>query len=102
MSPLIQLPEFGEIDASRVMAQDELFAVVRDKYPVTQGHSLIVPKRGVQRFQELTKTEQSRLLHWLAWTQEYLTNQEVPPPDSFNLGVNDGPAAIGSGRWPHE
>jgi len=85
------LPAFGLIEPERVMAQDELFAVVHDKFPVTPGHTLIIPKRSVKRFQELTQAERDRLLQWVSWAQDFLTNKH--PPKDFNLGVNDGPAA---------
>ena len=87
------LPVFGAIEPERVLAQDELFAVVRDQFPVTPGHTLIIPKRAVNRFRELTETEQGRLLQWARWVQEFLTREERPGPDAFNLGVNDGAAA---------
>ncbi len=87
------LPAFGLIERERVLAQDELFALLRDKYPVTAGHTLIIPKRAVQRFQHLTEAEQNRLIKWVVWTQEHLQKQQTPAPEGFNLGVNDGPAA---------
>jgi diadenosine tetraphosphate (Ap4A) HIT family hydrolase len=89
----VVLPAFGKIERNRVLAQDELFAVVHDKYPVTPGHTLIIPRRAVALFNELTKSEKSRLLIWVSWAQEHLRIVLVPPPDAFNLGVNDGPAA---------
>jgi diadenosine tetraphosphate (Ap4A) HIT family hydrolase len=52
----LELPVFGTIEPDRVLAQDDLFAVVRDRYPVTLGHTLIIPHRPVQRFRELTAT----------------------------------------------
>jgi hypothetical protein len=30
-SAALELPEFGKIESARVLAQDDLFAVVRDK-----------------------------------------------------------------------
>jgi diadenosine tetraphosphate (Ap4A) HIT family hydrolase len=87
------LPAFGVIEPERVLAQDELFAVVRDKFPVTPGHTLIIPKRTVQRFRDLTEAEQARLLKWVSWAQDFLTHEQQPPAEDFNLGVNDGPAA---------
>ena len=89
----LELPAFGVIETERVLAQDDLFAVVRDKFPVTPGHTLIIPKRAVRRFRELTETEHGRLLQWVGWAEDYLTTQQQPPPEDFNLGVNDGPAA---------
>ena len=87
------LPEFGEIEPSRLVALDDLFAVVADKFPISPGHALIVARRAVARFQELTVTEKARLLVWIEWTQEHLESELAPVPDAFNFGLNDGPAA---------
>jgi diadenosine tetraphosphate (Ap4A) HIT family hydrolase len=76
-----------------VLAVDELFAVVRDKFPVTPGHTLIIARRAVARFQELTVPEKERLFFWIDSTQKRLANTLVPAPDAFNFGLNDGPAA---------
>ena len=45
------------------------------------------------RFQELTAAEKERLLYWIDWTQKHLAATLSPPPDAFNFGLNDGPAA---------
>ncbi len=89
----IVLAVFGSIESERIIARDKWFVVIRDKYPVSDGHSLIIPWRKVGHFQELTPREKSRLLHWIAWTQSYLVATLVPIPDAFNLGINDGQAA---------
>ena len=89
----VSLPAFGAIEPDRVLAQDELFAIVRDKYPVSPGHALIIPKREVRWFNELTALEMARLLSWVTWTQEFLRKHGGRVLDGFNLGVNDGPAA---------
>jgi diadenosine tetraphosphate (Ap4A) HIT family hydrolase len=47
----------------------------------------------VARFQDLTAPEKARLLVWIDWTQQHLQTHLTPPPDAFNLGLNDGPAA---------
>ncbi len=89
----VELPVFGWIDAERVLAQDELFAVVLDKYPVTPGHTLIIPRRLVQFLRELTAAELGRLMEWASWAERCAENALSPRPEGFNLGVNDGPAA---------
>lgn len=89
----VSLPEFGLIEPERVLAQDELFVVVKDKYPVSNGHALVIPRRAVKRFQELNSAEKARLLVWVDWTEQHLQETLSPAPDGFNLGVNDGPAA---------
>jgi diadenosine tetraphosphate (Ap4A) HIT family hydrolase len=93
VTPPLQLPAFGAIEPVRLLAVDDLFAVVADKFPVSPGHTLIIARRSVTRFQALTTPEKARLLVWLDWTQQHLTTSLSPPPDAFNLGLNDGPAA---------
>ncbi|MGO9480087.1 MAG: HIT domain-containing protein [Limisphaerales bacterium] len=46
----LTLPAFGLIEPERVLATDELFAVVGDKFPVSPGHTLIIPRRPLTRF----------------------------------------------------
>jgi len=89
----LELPAFGVVEPERVLAQDDLFAVVRDKYPVAPGHALIIARRPVERFRELTATEKARLVEWVDWAQERLQATLAPVPGGFNLGVNDGKAA---------
>ena len=89
----LELPAFGSIEAEQVLAQDDLFVVLRDKYPVAVGHTLIVPRRTLQRFRELTATEKAQLIEWVNWVQQHLEKTLSPAPDGFNLGVNDGSAA---------
>jgi diadenosine tetraphosphate (Ap4A) HIT family hydrolase len=89
----LNLPAFGLIEAARVLAVDDLFAVVSDKFPVSPGHTLIIPRRPLTRFRELAAREKSRLLEWVEWAQHQLDHKLSPPPDGFNLGVNDGNAA---------
>jgi diadenosine tetraphosphate (Ap4A) HIT family hydrolase len=89
----LTLPAFGQIERDRVLAVDDLFAVVADKFPISTGHTLIIARRPVARFQELTTAEKARLLVWIDWTQEHLATKVSPTPDAFNLGLNDGPAA---------
>ncbi len=91
--PGLILPAFGEIESERVLAEDDLFAVVCDKYPVTPGHTLIIARRAATRFEQLTDAEQARLLSWVGWAQRKLGSTLSPSPEGYNLGVNDGTAA---------
>lgn len=92
-SEILVLPAFGRIEAERLLALDDLFAVVQDKFPISTGHALIIARRPVVRFSELTAAEKARLLAWIDWTQQHLSAQLSPVPDAFNFGLNDGPAA---------
>jgi diadenosine tetraphosphate (Ap4A) HIT family hydrolase len=93
MKPQFEVPAFGKIEPDRILALDDLFAIVSDKFPISPGHTLIIARRAVARFQELTGAEKARLLDWLDWTQQHLNSSLKPAPDAFNLGLNDGPAA---------
>ena len=90
---LLTLPLFGPIEPERVVAKDDYFAVIRDKFPISPGHSLIIPRRAVARFLDLTGEEQVRLLSWINRTHKSLAESLSPQPDGFNYGMNDGPAA---------
>lgn len=87
------MPGFGDIDRELIMAEDELFIVARDKYPISPGHSLIIVKRAVARFNALTVDEKARLAWWVDWCFSHLESTLDPNPDGFNVGLNDGPAA---------
>jgi diadenosine tetraphosphate (Ap4A) HIT family hydrolase len=93
MTTQLELSSFGKIEPSRLLAADELFAVVQDKYPLSPGHTLVIAHRPIVLFRELTGAEKSLLLAWLDWAQAHLASHLSPPPDGFNLGINDGQAA---------
>lgn len=84
---------FGTIEKDRIVADDEYFTVARDKYPVSPGHTLIIVKRPVSRFRELSPHERARLADWIDWCIDHLETTLDPVPDGFNVGLNDGPAA---------
>jgi diadenosine tetraphosphate (Ap4A) HIT family hydrolase len=93
LSGPLDLPAFGDIEPARILALGNLFAVIADKFPISPGHALIIARRPIARFSELTPAEKARLLDLIDWTQKHLTESLNPPPDAFNLGLNDGPAA---------
>jgi diadenosine tetraphosphate (Ap4A) HIT family hydrolase len=84
---------FGTIEHERVLAEDDLFVVAKDKYPVSPGHTLVIAKRVVARFAELTTDEKVRLVTWIDWCINRLEHTLDPKPDGFNIGLNDGAAA---------
>lgn len=64
---------------------------VRDGYPVSRGHSLIVPRRHVGSVGEVSLDEQSAMLAMLQRVKAML-DAELRP-DGYNIGINDGAAA---------
>jgi len=65
--------------------------VLRDGFPISPGHTLIVPRRHVGSFFALESTEQAAMLEALNWARDEL--DRLHRPDAFNIGLNDGPAA---------
>ena len=62
-----------------------------DSYPVNPGHTLIIPKRHVDDYFELTIHEQRAL--WLVVNRCKKLIQKRFNPDGFNVGINVGEAA---------
>jgi diadenosine tetraphosphate (Ap4A) HIT family hydrolase len=79
------LPEDRSIDSS------EFGMTVRDAYPISPGHTLIIPKRHVGSFFDLAAAERQDLLLLLDKAKVIL-DQEFKP-NGYNIGINDGPAA---------
>ena len=64
---------------------------MRDGFPVSKGHTLLIPKRHVGSFFEITDEERADLLALL--NKAKVVIQEEFNPDGYNIGINDGPAA---------
>lgn len=77
--------------ASDVVAGGKLAYVRRDAFPVSKGHTLIVPRRHVSSIFECTDDERQGLLALLDEAKVQLDAEFSP--DGYNIGVNDGEAA---------
>lgn len=78
-------------DAKGVSLQNELAYSARDTYAVSPGHSVVVPKRHVPEFFDLTPEEVAACMD-LINKEKKLIDEEFKP-DGYNIGVNIGPAA---------
>lgn len=72
----------------RVIAQNDLALVVRDGFPVSPGHTLIIPRRHVGSFFEVTDEERSAMLALL--NREKAELDKEFRPTGYNIGINDG------------
>ena len=75
----------------RVSLQSELAYSARDTYGVSPGHTLVIPKRHVASFFDLTPEEISACME-LITEERKLLDLEFNP-DGYNIGVNVGAAA---------
>jgi diadenosine tetraphosphate (Ap4A) HIT family hydrolase len=56
---------FCTLPPGRIVAANEAGWIVRDAYPVTNGHTLVIPRRHISSFFELTVNERQKLLELL-------------------------------------
>ena len=80
---------FCNLDESRIEIENDLALSFKDLYPVTNGHTLVIPKRKVQSFFDLTEAETAAMFELLHLQKEDLKNKDSSIT-GFNIGINDG------------
>jgi diadenosine tetraphosphate (Ap4A) HIT family hydrolase len=83
--------DFSQIPKSAWKASNSLAFAFRDRYPVSRGHTLIVPHRVVPTWFEATRGEQVAILELLDVVKAQL-DAELQP-QGYNVGFNAGEAA---------
>ena len=82
---------FCTLPIERIVGENRHAVWIRDGFPVSSGHSLIIPKRHTASFFEITEDERFALL---ALLDEAKVAADIEfQPDGYNIGVNDGSAA---------
>ena len=74
-----------------IIASTSLSIAFFDGFPVSPGHALIIPRRHVASFFDLTKDEQQDMLK-LADSVKRIVDEKYHP-DGYNVGVNVSEAA---------
>jgi diadenosine tetraphosphate (Ap4A) HIT family hydrolase len=82
---------FCTLPRERLVFESELAFVIRDGFPVSPGHTLIIPRRHVGSFFEITPDEQAAMLKLLKLARIELDQQFEPA--GYNIGINEGHAA---------
>ena len=82
---------FCTLSAERIVLANDLAAVIRDAFPVSPGHTLIIPKRHVGSFFDVTSDERMAMLALLDSAK--LGLDASFHPGGYNVGINDGAAA---------
>ena len=82
---------FCAIPEDEVLIDRPLALARRDTYPVSKGHTLIMPRRHVASFFETTEEERRAMLKLLDEMKARLDREHKP--DGYNIGINNGPAA---------
>ena len=82
---------FCKIESERILYEDAYCFTVRDGFPVSRGHTLIITRRHIGSFFEASVAEKTALLRALEQAKTQLARDYSP--DAWNIGINDGPAA---------
>jgi diadenosine tetraphosphate (Ap4A) HIT family hydrolase len=82
MSVFLELPE------SRIIHKGKCFFIVRDIYPVSPGHSLIISNELKTDYFQLSEEEKQELNTMIVKAKD-LVEQEFFP-DGYNIGMNCG------------
>lgn len=83
---------FCNPDSERELIVESATAyAIYDKYPVNNGHALIIPKRHCANYFELSFREQAACMFMLNKVKDIISDKYQP--DGFNIGINVGEKA---------
>ena len=88
----------GDHADETLIHRGEHYCILLNKYPYTNGHLLVAPRKHVANLEDLTTEELTHLCSALSRTIELLKENLVP--DGFNVGMNIGKVA-GAGIADH-
>lgn len=82
---------FCALPTARIIQSNDSGLVIRDGFPVSPGHTLIIPRRHIRSFFDLSEAERIDLLRLLDEAKYGLETEYHP--DGYNIGINDGVTA---------
>lgn len=84
-------PFCTRLSSGQVLVDGSLAAALADGFPVSTGHTLVVPRRHVVSYFELTSDEQHAIWRVVLEVRARLDRENQPA--GYNLGINVGEAA---------
>ncbi len=85
------MKNFLEIPEERSIFKSNSFFIIKDAFPVSPGHLLIISKELRKDYLELTIDEKIELSYCIDRAIELIKTEFTP--DGFNIGMNCGEAA---------
>ena len=77
-------------DPAQLIQQEQLLRALWDKYPVTPGHALIVPRRHIPSLTDANPAERAALFDLVDRIR--LRIDDLHHPAGYNIGINEGTA----------
>ena len=76
----VQMPScpFCQVDSDRVLATSFVATAFFDAYPITEGHTLVAPRRHVMGIYQLSADEQSALWTMVGEVRALLIERYAP------------------------
>jgi diadenosine tetraphosphate (Ap4A) HIT family hydrolase len=82
---------FCNINNENILFQNEHAFVIPDKFPQSKGHLLVISKKHVRTYFELSSDEKAAMLVLLDLAK--LHTDEYHFPNGYNVSINAGEAA---------
>jgi diadenosine tetraphosphate (Ap4A) HIT family hydrolase len=82
---------FCTLDPKRIRIETATGIAFRDGFPVSPGHTLVIPRRHIGSFFDLAEAERSDLLQLLDRAKRDVDTEFHP--GGYNIGINDGRVA---------
>ena len=89
---------FLERDPRDWVASNGLAFAIRDAFPVSPGHTLVVPRRLIGSWFEATAEERAAIFELVDVVRRRLDASDNPP-QGYNIGINVG--AVAGQTVPH-
>ena len=80
-----------EFDKDKIVYEDGTWIAILDNYPVSEGHTLLIPKRHCETYFDLNFIELESVGVTIGVIKRLLDTKYKP--DSYNIGINCGEAA---------
>ena len=85
------MKDFTSIPQTDKIYQGKYFFIIRDRYPVSKGHLLIISNELRKDYFDLTNDEKTALVEMIDFAKKLILIEVKP--DGYNIGMNCGEAA---------
>ena len=90
-STIVLMSVFSSIPAESKLVSNELAFAIRDRFPVSDGHTLVIPNREIATWWDATPQERAALFDLVDLIRAQLLESHAP--EGFNVGFNAGEVA---------
>ena len=85
------MENFTEIPENKILYRGSQFFIIKDSFPVSPGHLLVISNSQRKDYFDLSSQELDELNHMIHKCKEIIASKHNP--DGYNIGMNCGRAA---------